>query len=113
MIRGVDEDERRLQEVDCEHRDFLVLAVVAGQLGVLAVEDEVDPAVPVLDDLSSLVDFVADGLVGEVLAEEDRLGHASEFVECSVGGGAWGHRGRNAGAAVGLRRCRVSAPWRT
>jgi hypothetical protein len=64
----------------------LVFAVGAGQLGVLAVEDEVDSAVPVLDDLAAFVDFVADGLVGEVLAEEDRLGDASELVECPVGG---------------------------
>jgi hypothetical protein len=42
--------------------------------------------VPVLDDLPSLVHLVADGLVGEVFAQEDRPCDAPELIECLVGG---------------------------
>jgi hypothetical protein len=83
---GVDEHERCLEEVHREHRDLLVFAVLAGQLGVFAVEDELEAAVPVLDDLSAFVDLPADGFVGEVVAEEDRAGCASELFHRLVRG---------------------------
>ena len=61
---GVDEHERRLEEVHREHRDLEVFAVIAGQLELLAVVDEVDPAVPGFDDLAGLVDFAVLGFRG-------------------------------------------------
>ena len=43
-------------------------------------------ALPVLDDLQSLVDLAAELLVGEVVADEDRADRSAEFFECLVGG---------------------------
>jgi hypothetical protein len=60
VLTSTGEDSK---QVHGEHRDLLVLAVLAGQLGVLAVEDEVDPAVPLLDHLAGFVDLTADGFV--------------------------------------------------
>jgi hypothetical protein len=47
----------------------LLFAVLAGQFGVFAVEDEIDAAVPMLDDLPAFMDLAADRLIGEVVAE--------------------------------------------
>ena len=69
---GVDEHERGLEYVHGEHRDLEVFAVFAGELGVLAVVDEVDAAVPGLDDLARFVNLSADCLVGEQVAEVDQ-----------------------------------------
>ena len=75
-----------------EHRDLEVLAVFAGEFRVLAVVDEVDAAVPGLDDLAGFVNLSADRLVGEEVAEVDGAADAAELVERLVGGGAWGRR---------------------
>jgi hypothetical protein len=57
----VDEDERGLEEMHPEHRDLLVFAVGAGELGVLAVEDELHAAVPMLNHLDSTGDVLPAG----------------------------------------------------
>ncbi len=54
---------------------------LTGQLGVFAVEDEIDATVPVLDDLPAFVDLAADRFIGEVVAEEDRASGAAEFCD--------------------------------
>jgi hypothetical protein len=69
-----------------EHRDLEVVAVLAGELGVLAVVDEVDAAVPSLDDLAGFVNLSADRLVGEQVAEVDRPADSAELIERLVGG---------------------------
>ena len=79
----------------------LLGSFIAGQLGVFAVEDEVDSAVPGLDHLSCLVDLAPDVFVGEQVAEEDRAPDASELVECLVGLRA---------ELLGVRRTRCPGP---
>ncbi len=57
--KGVHVDERRLKEVQSQHRNLLVLAVRARQLAVLPEEQVGIRGVPVLDDLEALVDLPA------------------------------------------------------
>jgi hypothetical protein len=56
-----------LQEVEREHGDLGVLAVVAGEDPLAAVVDLVVGGVPVLDDLQAGVDLAAELRVGEVV----------------------------------------------
>ena len=60
--QGVDVDEGRLEQVQGEDGDLLVLPVRAGELAALAVEDDLVGAVPGLDDLAALVDLPAERL---------------------------------------------------
>jgi len=78
--------ERGLQEVQGEHRGFLVFAVGAGELAVFAVEDDGVGAVPVLDDLEAVVDLASEVGVGEVVADERGADGAAELFERLVGG---------------------------
>jgi hypothetical protein len=80
---GVD-DQAGLQEVEREHGDLGVLAVVAGDDALAAVVDLVVGGVPVLDDLQPAVDLAAQLLIGEV--GEDRPYRAAELFEREVDG---------------------------
>ena len=62
-------DQGALEQVQREHGDFLVLAVGAGQVAVLAVEHRPVGGVPLLDDLQALVDLAAQRRAGEVVAD--------------------------------------------
>ncbi len=84
--QGVEVHERGLQKVQGEHRGLLVFAVGAGELAVLAVEDDGVGAVPVLDDLEAVVDLAPQRGVGEVVADERGADGAAEFLERLVGG---------------------------
>jgi hypothetical protein len=64
-------DERELEQVQGEHGDLGVLAIGAGEVAVLAVEDDGVTRVPVLDDLQAAVDLAAQLGCGEVVAGED------------------------------------------
>jgi len=72
----VDVDEARLQQVQGEDRDLLVLDAVRGDLAALAEEDEAVGAVPALDDIQAFVDpdFAERNLqlVPELSAARDR-----------------------------------------
>jgi hypothetical protein len=89
----VDVDQGRLEEVEGEHRDLLALLVLAGQFAVLAVEQVVVRAVPVLDDLQALADLPAQVGVGEVVADsvesvlssDARVGHAAAIRSVVLG----------------------------
>jgi hypothetical protein len=61
-----------------QHLD--VLAVVAGQVAGLAVEDVLVRAVPILHHVQSLVDLLPECLVGEVVAD---------YVESDLSSRAW------------------------
>jgi len=63
-----------------------VFAVGAGELAVLAVEDDAVGAVPVLDDLQAVMDLAAQLGAGEVVADERGPDGAAELLERLVGG---------------------------
>jgi len=82
----VDVHRGGLQEVQREHRDLLGLATAAGQLGVLAVEDDGVRAVPRFHDLQALVDLATQIRAGEVVADKRRAHGAAELLQRLVGG---------------------------
>jgi hypothetical protein len=55
----VDVHEARLEQVQGEDRDLLVLDAVRGDLAALAEEDEAVGAVPALDNIQAFVDLAA------------------------------------------------------
>jgi len=73
-----------LQQVQRQHRDFLVLQAVTRDLAALAEEDESVGAVPVLDDVQAFMDLPAQRLGVQVAAEEDRLDRLPQFGERSI-----------------------------
>jgi len=54
---GIDEDERGLEQVQRQHREFVLVTAVAGELTALAEEDDVVDAVPPFDDVQPGVDL--------------------------------------------------------
>jgi hypothetical protein len=68
-----------------EHRDFLLFAVGAGEVLVLAVEQFAVGAVPGLDDLEAFVDLTTQRGISEVFADEDRPGCSAELFERLIG----------------------------
>jgi len=87
---GVEIADRCLQQVQRESGHLHALSVVAGQLSCLAVEDVFVGAVPVLDDVQSLLDLGAQVEVREVVADyvESDL---SRLALCAPATGARGH----------------------
>ena len=81
---GVDEHQARLEEVEGEHGDLGVLAVVPGEDALASVEDLVVGGVPVLHDLQAGVDLAAELLIGEVAAGEDGPHRPAEFFQGGV-----------------------------
>ncbi|GLY80508.1 hypothetical protein Airi01_087750 [Actinoallomurus iriomotensis] len=69
-----------------EGGDLEVLAVIAGQVAGLAVEDVLAGGVEVLHHVQALVDLSAQFLVGEVVADEDGADAPAEFFDGLVGG---------------------------
>jgi hypothetical protein len=57
---GVNVNHAVLEQVQCEHADFMVLAAIADHFASTGEEDEVVGAVPLLDDVQALVDFAAE-----------------------------------------------------
>jgi hypothetical protein len=89
--------------VQGEHRDFLLFAVGAGEVLVLAVEELAVGAVPGLDDLEAFVDLAAQAGICEVFGDEDRPGCPAEFLEGLVG------RVLRAAAGEASQTCSASA----
>src|SRR5271165_1439747 len=63
---GVDVNHAILEQMQCEHADFMVLATIAGHFASTGEEDEVVGAVPLLDDVQALVDFAAEVFTAKV-----------------------------------------------
>ncbi|WP_176726406.1 hypothetical protein [Streptomyces sp. OspMP-M43] len=82
----VDVHESGLQQVEGEHGHLLGLLVRPGQVAVLAVEEVLVRAVPVLQNLQALVDLLPEFDVGEVVADECRAHRPPEFLGRLVGG---------------------------
>src|SRR3954449_1277698 len=77
-------DEGGLEQVEGQHGNLGVLAVGAGKVAVLAVEDDGVAGVPVLHDLQTTVDLAAQILAGEVVAGEDGAHRPAELLEGGV-----------------------------
>jgi hypothetical protein len=56
---GIDVDHAILQQMQCEHADFMVLTPIAHQFATACEEDEVSRTVPLFYNVQSLVDFAA------------------------------------------------------
>ena len=74
-----------MQQVETERSDFLVVALVGGDVSVFAVADEAVGGVPVFDHVESFVDPSAQLDQGEVVAQKRGAGGFAEFVEGAVG----------------------------
>ena len=100
----VDVHQRRLEQVQGEHRGLGVLAVRAGEVAVLAVEDHGVARVPVLHHLQPAMDLAAQLGIGEVVAGEDRAHGPAKLFKRGVGGVLGAAAGEPAQHLLGLRR---------
>jgi len=106
-------DEGGLEEVEGEHGDFGVLAVGAGEVAILALEDDRVSGVPGLHHLQPAVDLAAQLLAGEVVAGEDGAHRPPELLQGRVGG-VLGYAAGETGAGWSpTRPCPAAARWRT
>jgi hypothetical protein len=71
--------------VQGEHADFMILTTIADHFASAGEENEVVGAVPLLDHVQALVDFVAEAFTVKVSAEEDGFDRPAEFGEGLVG----------------------------
>lgn len=83
--QGVDVDHAVLDQMEREHADLVVLTTVAHHLAAAGEEDEIGRAVPLLDDIESLVDLAPQGLGVQVAAQKDGLDGLSKLGQCLVG----------------------------
>ncbi len=81
----VDVNQRVLQEVQRQHRQFLILLSVGRDLTAFAKRDEVVDAVPMLDDVEALLDLAPQCRKAQVATEEDCPARFSQFRQCLVG----------------------------
>src|SRR4051812_28465936 len=65
---GADEDHAVLEQVQAEHAQLLVLALVARELAAAGEEHEVIGAVPVLDDVEPIVNLAPQALIVKIAA---------------------------------------------
>lgn len=72
-------DKRRLQQMQREGGDFLLVNPVGRDFTALAEEDEAVGAIPVFDDIESLVDFSTECLLSKIAAQEYRLNRAARL----------------------------------
>ena len=77
--QGVDVDKADLQQVECQHGEFLVLQVVGSDLTAFAVEDEVVGSVPVLDDVETFLNFAPQRFGVEVATQKNRFERLAQF----------------------------------
>jgi hypothetical protein len=71
--------------VQREHRQLLLVATVGTDLAALAVQDEAVGAIPVLDNIESVVDLATKCLEVQVPTQKDRLDGFAQLAERLVG----------------------------
>ncbi len=81
----VDIDQADLEQMEAQHRQFLVLQLVCRHLAPFAEEDEAVGAVPVLDHVQSLLVPLGAHLACEIAAEENRLADFAQLGQGLVG----------------------------
>lgn len=59
--------------------NFLIRNPVRGYFSALAKEDKTIGAVPILDNVKTLVDLTPEGFEAKIAAQEDRLGRAAQL----------------------------------
>ena len=79
--KGVHVDHRRLQQMQAEDRDFMIVTTIGHQLIAIAVEDEVVHPVPALYDIESGMDLAAQLRVAEIPAQKDRFNRLAQFQQ--------------------------------
>ena len=57
--QAIDVDQGRLQQVQRQNRELLILKTVGCDLATLAEKDEAVGAIPIFDNVETLVDFAA------------------------------------------------------
>jgi hypothetical protein len=83
--QGIDIDQGVLEEMQGEHRQFLVFPPIRRDIPAFAKEDEIIRAVPILHDIEPLVNLTAEFAEPEIAAEEDGPARFAQFQEGGVG----------------------------
>jgi hypothetical protein len=68
-----------LQDAQAQHRQFLFVAAVGGDVAAFAEEDHAVPAVPRLNDVEAFVDLALQVAVAQVARDEEGFLGAAEF----------------------------------
>jgi len=84
--QGIDIDQGVLEQMEGEHRSFLIFSPIRREIPAFAKEDEIIRAVPILDDIEPLVNLPAEFAEPERAAEEDGPACFAQFQEGGVGG---------------------------
>ena len=82
---GVDVNHAVLKQMQREHADFMILATIADHFASAGEEDEVVGAVPLFDDVQSLVDLATQLRAVKLSAQDHGFDRLAEFSEGLVG----------------------------
>ena len=104
--QGIDIDQADLQQVQREHRQFLIRRPVAGKFSVFPINNKIIGAVPVFNDIEAHINFATQRLILQITAEEDSLYRFAQIREYLIG---WMRNVKNQGA----KAChRYACDWR-
>jgi hypothetical protein len=84
--QGINVDQRVLEEMQGEDRQFLVFPPIRGDIPAFAKEDEIIGAVPILHHIEPFVNLAAEFAESEIAAEKDGPARFAQFQEGGVGG---------------------------
>ncbi len=83
--QGVYVDHTVLEQMQCQHADFVILPAVAGHFTAPREEDKIIGTIPLLDNIQPVIDFTAQFLAVQIAAQEDRLDRLPKLGERPVG----------------------------
>jgi len=104
---GVDQHQGRLEQVEGQHGDLLVLTVSPGQLACLAVAEDRVGAVPVLHHLEAFVDLPPQAGQAQVVGHEDGPHGSAQLDQGGVGRVLRPGPGETAQDGLGLGRAQA------
>ena len=81
----VDQGEADLDQMEGQDGQFLILWPIRQELSPATRENEAIDAVPLLNHIEGLLDFLTQSRVAEKFAQEDGLDHAAQLVEPLIG----------------------------
>jgi hypothetical protein len=84
--QGINVDQRILEEMQGEDRQFLVFPPIRGDIPAFAKEDEIIGAIPIFHDIEAFVNLAAEFAEPEIAAEKDGPARFAQFQKGSVGG---------------------------
>jgi hypothetical protein len=78
-------DQAKLEQVQREHRNFLIFTAIGRELSAFAVKDEIVGAIPVLHHVQAFINFAPQLQRMQIATKKNGLHRFAEFGESFVG----------------------------